>query len=224
VARQLDENLWVFDRPHRFLGLHVGTRMTAIRLPSGGLFLHSPVALDDSTRDELDALGPVRHVVAPNRFHHLFVEDYRADYGEALLWAAPGLPEKRKDVRFDGVLGDEPNTGWASDLDQQQVHGVPALNEVAFLHRSSRTLLLTDLAMNFGEATTGITTLWLRLMGIRGRFGVSRLIRRSVRDRAAARESLDAILAWDFERVIVTHGVVLQRQGKRLLREAFDWL
>ena len=88
----------------------------------------------------------------------------------------------------------------------------------------SRTLLLTDLAMNFGDAATGITSLWLRLMGIRGRFGVSRLIRRAVRDRAAARESLDAILAWDFERVIVTHGVVLQRQGKRLLREAFEWL
>jgi hypothetical protein len=224
VARQLDENLWVFDRPLRMLGLQIGTRMTAVRLPDGSLFLHSPVALDEATEREVDALGPVRHVVAPNRFHHLSIGDYRDAYGEALLWAAPGLPEKRKDIRFDGVLGDEPNTGWAGVLDQQVVHGIPSMNEVAFFHRESRSLLLTDLAMNFRETPSWLTALWLRLTGIHGRFAVSRLIRATMRDRAAARKSLDTILAWDFERVIVTHGVVLQRQGKRLLREAYDWL
>lgn len=224
MARQLAENLWVFDRPLRMLGVQVGARMTAVRLPDGSLFLHSPVALDDVTREAIDALGPVRHVVAPNRLHHLFVADYREAYGEALLWAAPGLPEKREDVHFDGVLGDAPNTGWAGTLDQQLVRGAPVLNEVAFLHRASRTLLLADLAMNFGDAATGLTGLWLRLTGIHGRFAVSRVLRRMVRDRAAARESLDAILAWDFERVVVSHGVVLQRNGKRLLRQAYDWL
>jgi hypothetical protein len=78
--------------------------------------------------------------------------------------------------------------------------------------------------MNFREEVPWLTALWLRAVGIHGRFGVSRLLRRAFRDRAAARESLDAILAWDFERVVVCHGVVLQRQGKRLLREAYDWL
>lgn len=224
VARQLAENLWVFDRPFRMFGLAIGTRMTAVRLPDGSLLLHSPVALDEATEREVDALGPVRHVIAPNRLHHLFVDDYRHAYGEALLWAAPGLPEKRQDVRFDGVLGDEANTGWAGVLDQRLVRGAPALSEVAFLHRESRTLMLADLAMNFREQVPWPTALWLRATGIHGRFGVSRLLRAAVRDRAALRESLDAILAWDFERVIVTHGVVLQRQGKRLLREAYAWL
>lgn len=224
MARRLDENLWVFDRPLRVYGLHVGTRMTAIRLPDGGIFLHSPVELDDATRDEIDELGPVRHVVAPNCFHHFFVGPYRDAYGEATLWAAPGLPEKRKDLHFDGVLGDEPNTAWAGTLDQRVVRGAPAMNEVAFLHRPTRTLLLTDLAMNNGRMPWNLTGIWLRAMGIHDRFGVSRLLRVLIRDRAAARRSLDEILAWDFERIVVTHGVVLQRQGKRLLREAWDWL
>jgi hypothetical protein len=224
VARQLAENLWVFDRPLRMLGLAIGTRMTAVRLPDGNLFLHSPVALDEATREEIDALGPVRHVVAPNRFHHLFVDEYRAVYGEALLWAAPGLPEKRKDVRFDGVLGDEPNLGWAGTLDQLHVKGAATLNEVVFLHRESRTLLLNDLAMNFRGVPGGFTSLWLRLMGVHERFGVSRLIRSTFRDRAAARESLDALLRWDFERIVMSHGLVLPSHGKRLLREAYGWL
>ena len=36
-----------------------------------------------------------------------------------------------------------------------------------------------------------------------------RMMRLLLRDRLAAREDLEAILAWDFERVTVTHGVVL---------------
>ena len=224
MARQIADELWVFDRPLRILGVEVGARMTAVGLPDGGLLLHSPVALDEATEREIDELGPVRHVVAPNRLHHLFIEDYRDAYGEARLWAAPGLAEKRRDVRFDGSLGDEPNPGWAGTLDQRLVRGVPLLNEVAFLHRASRTLLLADLAMNFREEVPWLTALWLRAAGVHGRFGVSRFLRRAFRDRSAARESLAAILAWDFERVVVCHGVVLQRQGKRLLREAYDWL
>lgn len=224
MARQLDESLWVFDRPLGVFGLQIGTRMTAVRLPDGGLFLHSPVELDEATQEELDALGPVRHVVAPSKVHHFFVDGYREAYGEALIWAAPGLPEKRSDLTFDGVLGDEPNTAWADSLDQHVFAGAPYLNEVVFLHRESRSLLLTDLAMNHGKGATLLTSLWLRAMGIHDRFGVSRMLRMVVRDRAAARESLERILEWDFERIVVTHGVVLQRQGKRLLREAYDWL
>ena len=62
--RELDEGLWVFDRPFRIAGMHIGTRMTAIRLADGGLFLHSPVPLDTRTVDELASLAPVRHVVS----------------------------------------------------------------------------------------------------------------------------------------------------------------
>ena len=63
--RELDEGLWVEDRPLRLLGIEVGARMTVVRLEDGGLFLHSPVALDADLRSDLDALGPVRCVVAP---------------------------------------------------------------------------------------------------------------------------------------------------------------
>ena len=44
------------------------------------------------------------------------------------------------------------------------------------------------------------------------------------RDREAARASRDRILTWDVERVTVTHGVVLQRSGNRMLRQALSWL
>src|SRR6185369_5835835 len=70
--RALAPDLWVADRGQTFYGLPVGTRMTVIRLADGSLLLHSPVELDAGLRQELDAVGHVRYVVAPNRVHHLY--------------------------------------------------------------------------------------------------------------------------------------------------------
>jgi hypothetical protein len=223
TGRKLDEDLWVFERPLGILGWRLGTRMTVVRLADGSLFLHSPVELDADTRADLDALGPVRFVVAPNRLHHFYVAPYHEAYPEAELWAAPELSEKKPEIPFDHVLGATPPEGWAADIDQLRVEGIPHVNEVVFLQRKTRTLLLTDLAMNFGDATNGMTRLWLRLMGLHRGFATSRLMRSLVRDRVALRASFDQILSWDFERVTVTHGVVLQRSGKRVLRRAWSW-
>ena len=37
-------------------------------------------------------------------------------------------------------------------------------------------------------------------------------------------QSIDLILAWDFERVTVAHGDVLETGGRAALRESFAWL
>ncbi len=222
--RKLDEGLWVQERPLGLLGIQVGARMTVARLEDGGLFVHSPVALDDHLRGDLDALGPVRYVVAPNKLHHIFVGPYRDAYPNARFYAAPGLREKRSELSFDAELGDEPPLEWRDEIDQQILHGIPRANEVVFLHRASRTLILTDSAFNVFEVESLLSQLFFRLIGVHRRFGPSKIFRRLVRDPAAARRAIDAVLCWDFERVIVSHGIVLQRGGHRLLRAAWAWL
>jgi len=103
------------------------TRMTVIRLTDGGLFLHSPIRLDGGLRAapirldgglraELDGLGEVRAIVAPNKFHHLFAGDACAAYPKAKLYGALGLPVKRKDLKFAGMLGDEPRRPCSTRL------------------------------------------------------------------------------------------------------------
>ncbi len=93
MLRELAPDLWVCEQPLKYLGAELGTRMTAIRLPDRGLFLHSPIALCESLRKELDSLGSVRYAVAPNRFHHLYVGDYVDAYPDVQIFAAPGLDE-----------------------------------------------------------------------------------------------------------------------------------
>jgi hypothetical protein len=45
-----------------------------------------------------------------------------------------------------------------------------------------------------------------------------------IRDRKAARESVAKILGWDFDRVIVTHGNVVESGGHEKVARAFAFL
>ncbi len=224
MLQQMAPDLWVTDRPLSFVGIEVGTRMSVIRLADGSLFLHSPVQPDPGLRQELDALGPVRFAVAPNRFHHLFVGDFQAAYPELQIFCAPGLENKRGDLRWDGVLSDQPPEGWAGELEQHLFRGFTMANEVLFFHPASRTLLATDLVFNMGAEMPPLTRFALRLVGAYDRFGCSLIEKLAIRDRAAARASLEWILEWDFDRVILAHGRMLEHGGPDALRAAYAWL
>jgi hypothetical protein len=225
MLQQLAENIWVAAAPQRFLGLQIGTRMTLVRYKGGKLFLHSPVPLTQALRQSLSALGEVGAIVAPNRYHHLHVKDYIEEYPEAFVYAAPGLARKRKDLRFHDVLGEETPEAWKGNLEQILVRGMPALNEVVFFHPASRTLILTDLCVNYPPSESS----WLRLyrrwiQDYEAKFTMARIIKLMVRDRRAIRSSCDRILRWDFDRVTLTHGEILESGGKEAFRKAFRWL
>ena len=222
--RRLADDIWVADRPQTFYGLPVGTRMTVIRLSGERLLLHSPVALDSALGAELDAIGRVSYAVAPNRVHHLYAGEVAKLYPEARLWVGPGLERKRPDLAFVAVLGDEPPEEWREEVQQTFFRGRPYENEVVFFHRASRTLILCDLAFNFGPAAAAPTRLLMKLLRSYGRFGPSKLDPLLIRDRNAARQSLERILAWDFDRVVVAHGEVLESGGREALRAGYAWL
>jgi hypothetical protein len=224
VLSELSTNIWVTERPQRFYGLEVGTRMTVIRLADGSLLLHSPVEIDAELRRELDAVGCVRFAVAPNRVHHLYAGDVAKVYPGARLWLGPGLERKRPDLVFAGVLGDEAPAEWKDEVEQTFFRGRPYENEVVFFHRASRTLIMCDLAFNFGPRTAAPTRLLMTLLRSFGRFGPSTLDPLLIRDRRAARLSLERILGWDFDRVVIAHGDVLESGGREALRRGYSWL
>jgi hypothetical protein len=222
--RRLADDLWVAERSQTFYGLPVGTRMTVIRLSGERLLLHSPVALKPELRAALDAIGRVSYVVAPNRVHHLYAGEVAKEYPEARLWVAPGLERKRPDLDFVAVLGDDPPGEWREEVYQTFFRGRPYENEVTFFHRASRTLILCDLAFNFGPGAAPATRLLMKLLRSYGHFGPSKLDPLLIRDRDAARQSLERILAWDFDRVVVAHGDILESGGREALRAGYAWL
>lgn len=194
----------VLAKPGR---VRIPINMTVLRLRDGALLLHAPIAIDDALAAALDALGPVRHVVAPNSFHHLYVAPCLQRYPQAALYLAPGLPQKRPDLKPAGVLG-AGALPWDSELDTLTIEGAPKLREVAFFHRASRTLLVTDLLFNMTHPATATTGLVLRMMGTYRRLAVSRAWRFYTKDRRAQQPTLEALLTWPFQRIIPAHGSV----------------
>jgi len=224
MLRQLDDDLWVYDHPLKLSGAEFGTRTTVVRLSDGGLFVHSAGPIASTPTDALLALGPVRCLVAPNRLHYFFVVENMAAFPEAELYLAPGLQQKRKELPAGEELGDEAPERWRADLAQHWTRGSSFMEEVVFFHAASRTLLLTDLAFNFGRPEGLLTRLVLGATGAIERFGPSRLARFAMRDRAAMRKSIDRILEWDFDRVTLTHGAVLESGGREAMRAAYAFL
>lgn len=221
---QLAPDLWVATRPLKLWIGDIGSRMTVIRMASGDLMLHSPVELDDPTKKAVTELGTVRWLVGPCLVHHFYLPQWQAAFPEAALCGAPGLAEKRKDLPFSVRLPEEAPGSWDDVLRLELIGGAPFMNEVVFLHAPSRTLILTDLAFNRPAGTPDGAALFHRLVGARNHFGPHRIIRFGMRDRAAGRRSIDRILEWDFDRIVVSHGAVLESGGKNAFREAFAYL
>ena len=229
AVRSLDEDLWVIDHPFRMPGgIELGTRTTLVRLANGGLWLHSPGPLTPAIQAWLEENGPVRAIVAPNLLHHLFLADTVAAFPEASIHGPEGLSEKIGTKLGPGVriqALDPQRLPWAGDLECLLVPGCPAMNELAFLHAKTRTLILTDLAFNIRQASSLLTRIFLRINGALGSFGPSRLARVFfLKDRSQVRTGIEQILAWDFDRVVVAHGEVLERDGNRALRDSYGWL
>ncbi|MDY7227648.1 DUF4336 domain-containing protein [Hyalangium rubrum] len=224
MLRPLSEGVFVREVPFRTGGMELGGRMTVIRLPDGGLWIHSPVRMDAETRAAVDALGPVRFLVAPNVMHHVHLGDWAAAYPAARVVAPAGLRAKRPDLRIDGELTETPDPGYAAVFTQQRMQGMPRLDEFLFLHRPSRTLLVTDLAFHIRESSSWLTRTYLKLNRTYGKLAPTVLLKSLVKDKAALRTSLEGVLGWDFERVVVCHGEVLERGGREALRDGFAWL
>lgn len=202
------------------------TRMTVIQLGSGGLWLHSPVRPTLERRHAVDQLGPVEHLVAPNKIHSLGIEPWKALYPSAKVWASPGFNKRHPDIAVDAVLTNDVETPWSAEIDHCVIEGHAVLDEVEFLHKPSNTLIITDFIQKHEAA--GEPWIWRgvkRMAGILGEDGGVPLdIKLSVRDKAALRRSIDTILGWDFDNLVVAHGHCLQGGAREDVRRAFDWI
>jgi hypothetical protein len=223
--RPLAAGLWVVETPLRFRGIEVGRRMTVVRLGGGALLIHSPAPLGLELREALAELGDVRFVVPASSMHgHLFMEQYRAAFPDAELFSAPGLDRKRTDLAFDGTLGNGPDPRWSEVMDQAAILGHRFVTEIVFLHRPTRTLIVGDLCFTIGEGAPAVMRALARAARRYGRLSPTPMFRLGLRDREAARSSLDRILGWEFDRVIVGHGELVETGGKDALRRAYAWL
>lgn len=229
MLRELDRNIWVAEQPLSYLGLSVGTRMTIVRLESDELLVISPIQPSGSMLTQLRELGTVQNIIAPNLYHYLFAAEFKQRYPNATFWAVPGLDQKKPELAIDRVIEDTTNMLWPG-LDHLLffgfrtlgLSGFDPLNECVFFHRASRTLILTDAAFHFDESFPMVTQLVTRVIGGYKRLSPSVLEKIATIDTAKVRTSVEQILMWDFDRVIMAHGSIVEKGGKEKFKLGYD--
>lgn len=232
TPKSVADGIWVVDSLlPGLLGRVLPVRMTVVRLPDGGLLLHSPTRWSPALQAALAALGPVRHLLAPNLAHWTFIRGWQLACPGAVTWAAPGLRGRRQvrrsGLRIDHELRDVPPAAWGDAIELASVPGGLGLREVAVFHRPSATLLLTDLVLNLDphHVPAPLRPL-LRLLGVTAPDALPPPYLRAVfklRHRNAARAA-SRLLELRPSRVIFAHGDWFEDDATARLRHSLRWL
>lgn len=206
-------------------GFHLPVRSTLLGLTGGALLVISPLRMDDALAAQVEALGRVTHIVAPNKFHHLFVGEAAARWPQAQVHLAPGLPAKLVKLGRQVPPHHPLPESMPSEVQAIPIGGMPALDETLFFHAPSRTLVVTDLVFNVLGPTEGLLTgLILRLVGAHQKLAQGIELRFMMRHRDSTRESLERVMALDFTRVVMAHGEVVEVDAKDRLRHALRYM
>lgn len=211
-----------------FLHFPFPTRMTVVRLQNGDLWLHSPTAYTPELADELSGMGRIAHLVSPNLLHYANVAAWKERFPDAVAWASPGVLKRAKsqriEVSFDRELdeADIPDA-WKDDLRQVVIPG-KLMDEFVFFHEASRTLIVTDVMQNF--ELDRMRQPYRALAWLGRAYAPNAQIPVDLRmtylfHRKPIREAVREMLAWQPERIILSHGKCIERDAPKTLEFAF---
>ena len=227
MLEEFATSLYVAEGPTvSFYGFPYPTRMALAPLPDGGVWVWSPVALSEQLVSQVKQIGPVRHIVSPNKIHHLFLAEWAERWPEARLYAPPGLSSRKPELEFHAELTDEPDPAWAETIDQVIFRGSVAMEEVVFLHRPSRTALICDLIQRHpASAMTGWRGKLMRLDGLVGEHGSTpREWRATFLKRKSARAAREKVLGWNAEKLLIAHGQCATSGAAKVIESALGWM
>lgn len=214
----LAENLWLLPYPLRMLGADLRRNVAVIRLRSGDLVIHSTGPFTPEDAAAVRALGHPAWMLDVMLRHDTFAKDGLAAF-PGIAYLGPDGYEKVVHRPVQPLL--PAPAAWGDELQVVRLEGVPSMEEHAVFHAPSRTLIVADLLFNFGaEASWWTHTLLLLAIGPKHNPGVSRSFWFTLKDRPAFERSLSAVMAWDFDRIVVGHGNVIERDGKAALGQA----
>lgn len=199
------------------------SRTTVVRLPGGALWVHSPSTPTDDVCAALDALGEVRWIVVPNKFHHLETPATAARYPKAVVVGPTSIKERNPQVRLTASLEDPDYLRATPELVPMHLGGVPFLDETVFFHPLSGSLIATDLLIS---ACARDHWTWRIAARIWGRYENPKSppdVRWSTRASAAAAESITKMSALPIQRILVAHSDPITDRPVERLTAAWEF-
>jgi len=208
-----------------------GGRSTAIKLENGDVWLVASTPLSPETKTTLNAMGPVKYIVSPDVEHHFFLAEYKKAYPEAKVIGVEPLVAKKKGVlKIDGAYGKDPEGttyGFESEITALYFAGFQN-KDVVFLHHPTRTLITADLIFNLPGKEAYSKSKSSSKVPIFGSFEPFGKIHKHFlwgtgTDKVAMARDATTVAGWDFDRIIMCHGDVIETGGNKAWREAYTW-
>lgn len=197
----------------------LGRRMVVVG-GRGGLFVHNAIMLDEPTFAKLDALGPVRAIFVPNRFHDMDGGRMKERYPDASLYCMPqALDALKKKLAAVQPLDE------GALPEGTTITAIPGLKGGECVMEVSRggkvTQVYADTFFNITNAR-GVQGFIVSLMGSSGGFKMTRIGRMfMLDDKKAFLAWLDAQIArTDLERIVVAHGDDVEGSATEALARA----
>ena len=216
---KLSEDIWIHEDKLKLPGTNLRLRMTVVRLTSGRLWVHSPTAICDDLIRETTELGDVGYIVGPNNGHNLFLGEWVSAFPQAELIISSGIPGKLELTEGFELLDADFDNIWAEDLEHIYMPGVRFFDESVFLHKKSRSLILTDYIQNYvGAEQTFMQKFVLGPIGFKG-ICIAPPLKLGFfhKDKAGFKDSLERIGQWQFDRIVVTHGDIIEEDAMATL-------
>jgi len=206
--------------------------MVLVKLDDGTVWMWSPIHYTRDLGDKMKELDltNVKHVVSPNKIHHLFIKEWQDIYPEAAYYAPPGLKDRRvaKDIRFDHFLENNVKTEFESEI-KHQVFDASAMQEVEFYHVKSKTAIFCDLIQRFPpEKTKGFKGRLMKADGLVGDNGSTprewRMTFMFGKKKARAAKAV-VVDEWKPENLIIAHGsCVDDGTATAVIEKALKWM
>jgi len=234
VIRKIGDSIVTFSRPFTppFPPIPLGGRSVAVKTTDGKILLSPSHPLDQQTLDALKELGgSVVWIIGLDADHHLFLKPYAEAFPEAALIGVQGHLEKVKDLKWTAIYGrDADPFASVEDIDAIYFSGF-AKQDVAILHKSSKTLITADLLFNlpakesWSKSSKSPLPFWplsilVKSFNPYGGFH-KKFLSGQVKDKESITKDAKAVVAWDFDRIIVCHGDVIETKGKEAFSEAW---
>jgi hypothetical protein len=181
--------------------------MVLVKLPSGGLLVHSPTFGGDEVYAQVEAVGAPRFLFAPNHFHHMSLKKYRARYPQARAVcsdvARPRL--SRKGHAELGALAEVPLPDGGRFLELPHVKTGEAFLSVP--GDGGPTWIVCDGFFNMTEAPPGLIGFILKRLDVAPGLKLGRSFKWMIRDKPAYRAwLLDTLRKERPRRMVFSHG------------------
>lgn len=219
--KDLGENIWVHEDAMSLAGSKLRLRMTIVKLLSGNLWVHSPTALSSELKKEIEALGSVKFIVGPNNGHNIWLSEWQDAFPDAALFVTPGIP-KKVEIKNYQIIDEGHENIWEADFEHARMPGVPFFEESVFLHKSTKSLIVADLIQNHSDKRPAgfagfMTRFVFEPIGFKGMCVAPPLKMDFMhKDKANFCLFIKKIKTWDFDRIVVTHGDIIDADAKQV--------